>query len=235
MSFELVNTLATFGTFLVIAGTAIAALVQLRHARGSNQIAALDELREAFQSREFADAQAFVDTRLDELMKNPAFRYQWANRAARSEEFLAQIQCIRLVGNYFEDVGALILAGLLDPDLAIPIYGTDVVRAWDRLEHLTAIGRRRGGNAIWENFEYAAMLCKTWMNSNPEGGYPRNAPRLPVGDVWLEADREYTASLAGVTSRLSVLPRRLDLRTTPRLPLRALQSRLRLAFRATQP
>ena len=51
MSLQLVNTLATFGTFLVIAGTAIAALVQLRHARGSNQIAALTSYATAIQSR----------------------------------------------------------------------------------------------------------------------------------------------------------------------------------------
>lgn len=36
MSLELVNTFATLGTFLVIAATATAAIVQLRHARGSN-------------------------------------------------------------------------------------------------------------------------------------------------------------------------------------------------------
>ncbi len=196
MSLELVNSLATFGTFLVIAGTAIAALVQLRHARGSNQIAALDELREAFQSREFADAQNFVDTELSELVKNPKFRYQWSHRAARTDEFRAQIERIRLIGNYFEDVGALILAGLLDRDLAIPIYGTDVIRAWDQLESLTAVSRRVRGKAIWENFEYAAMLCKTWLKTHPEGGYPRNAPRLPVNDVWLDADKQYAASLA---------------------------------------
>jgi hypothetical protein len=46
MSLQLVNTLATFGTFVVIAATAIAAIVQLRHARSSNHIAALNELRE---------------------------------------------------------------------------------------------------------------------------------------------------------------------------------------------
>jgi hypothetical protein len=40
MSLELLNTFATLGTFVVIAGTAIAAIVQLRHARSSNQIAA---------------------------------------------------------------------------------------------------------------------------------------------------------------------------------------------------
>ena len=47
MSTELVNTFATLGTFVVIAATAIAAIVQLRHMRGSNQIVALNELREA--------------------------------------------------------------------------------------------------------------------------------------------------------------------------------------------
>jgi hypothetical protein len=196
MSLELVNTLATFGTFLVIAGTAIAALVQLRHARGSNQIAALDELREAFQSQEFSDASNFLDTQLGELVKNPAFRYQWAHRPARTEEFRVAIDRIRLIGNYFEDVGALILAGLLDGELAVPIYGTDVIRAWDELEPLTAISRRVRGKAIWENFEYAAMLSKTWLSTHPEGGYPRKAPRLEVNDVWFEADGQYLASLA---------------------------------------
>jgi hypothetical protein len=196
MSLEVLNSFATFGTFLVIAGTAIAALVQLRHTRGSNQIAALDELREAFQSQEFSDATNFLDTQLGELLKNPAFRYQWAHRTARTEEFRVAIDRVRLVGNYFEDVGALILAGLLDSDLAIPIYGADVVRAWDELESLTGISRRVRGKAIWENFEYAAMLCKTWVKTHPEGGYPRNAPRLEVKDVWLDADRQYAASLA---------------------------------------
>jgi hypothetical protein len=196
MSLELVNTLATFGTFLVIAGTAIAALIQLRHARGSNQIAALDELREAFQSSEFSEAQGFLDTRLSEQLKNPAFRYQWANRAARTEEFRDDIERVRLVGNYFEDVGALILAGLLDADLAISIYCADVTRAWDELEPLTAISRRLRGNAIWENFEYVAMLGKDWQKIHPHGAYPRGAKRLQVNDVWFEADRQYVATLA---------------------------------------
>ena len=44
MSLELVNTLATLGTFLVIGATATAAIIQLRHMRGSNQIVALNEL-----------------------------------------------------------------------------------------------------------------------------------------------------------------------------------------------
>ena len=36
MSLEVINTFATLGTFLVIAATAIAAIVQLSHARSSS-------------------------------------------------------------------------------------------------------------------------------------------------------------------------------------------------------
>jgi hypothetical protein len=196
MSLELVNTLATFGTFVVIAATAIAALVQLRHARGSNQIAALDELRAVFQSREFFDAQRFLQTQLDELVKNPAFRFQYATPAKRTEEFRDDIQRAQLIGNYFEDMGALIVAGLLDRELTFMIYSSDVTHAWDRLKPLTAIARRRLGSAVWENFEYAAMLGKEWINTHPDGAYPRGAARLQVVDEWLDADKQYAASLA---------------------------------------
>jgi hypothetical protein len=196
MSLELVNTLATFGTFIVIAATAIAALVQLRHARGSNQIAALDELRTVFQSREFSEAQGFLDTKLGELVKNPAFRYQFAHRGFRTDEFRDSIEHVRLVGNYFEDVGALILAGLLDGDLTCMIYCGDVTRAWDQMLPLTAISRREISTHIWENFEYVAMLSKKWLDVHRDGAYPRSAPRLPIVDEWLEADKQYAASLA---------------------------------------
>ncbi len=39
--FEILNTIAAIGTFLVIAATAIAAVVQLRHMRASNQLEGL--------------------------------------------------------------------------------------------------------------------------------------------------------------------------------------------------
>ena len=41
MSLELLNTLASIGTFVVIGATAIAAVVQLRHMRANNQLEGL--------------------------------------------------------------------------------------------------------------------------------------------------------------------------------------------------
>ena len=201
MSLELWSTLASFGTFIVIAATAVAAIVQLRHARSGNQIAALTELRDAFQSAEFTDAMSFVETQLSDLLKNPRFRYQFEYRAARTGEFRDAIHHVRLIGNYFEDMGALIAAGLLDADLTAMIYSSDLARAWESLKPLVAIGRRGpGGSAVWENFEYAAMLSQQWMAAHPNGGYPKGAPRLEVQDEWLDADRTYAAAYTLVQS-----------------------------------
>lgn len=194
MSLEVWSTIASIGTFIVIAATAVAAIVQLRHARSGNQIAALQELRDAFQSREFSDALAFVETRIAELVEDPEFRYQFLNRAARTEQYLDAINYARLIGNYFEDMGALVAAGLLDRELTCTIYSSDVTRAWDALEQLVAMGRRTGGKAIWENFEYIAMLVKRWLAAHPDGGYPAGAPRLEIVDRYAEADRLYAAA-----------------------------------------
>jgi hypothetical protein len=62
MTLELWSTFAALGTFVVIAATAIAALVQLRHARAAYQIAALTQLSKADDSPEFAKGWRFVTT-----------------------------------------------------------------------------------------------------------------------------------------------------------------------------
>lgn len=86
MTLELWNTFATFGTFLVIAATAMAALVQLRNARGSNQLEALNEIRDSAERPYFRDALQFIRTELGDKLKDPAFRYQVENRAAITGE-----------------------------------------------------------------------------------------------------------------------------------------------------
>ena len=85
MSVELVNTIATLGTFVVIAATAIAAIVQLRHMRGSNQITALNKLRETMETPDFQAASHFVASELPAKLRDPAFRYQVVHRFARTD------------------------------------------------------------------------------------------------------------------------------------------------------
>jgi hypothetical protein len=195
MSLELVNTLATFGTFVVIAATAIAAVVQLRHARSSNHIAALNELRETMESADFQAAQHFVEGELSKRLQDPAFRYQTDAPAARTDETRPLHAKIDTFGNFFEGMGILVKTGLVDRDLVLEIWCGVVIRAWEGLAPITAIARRES-DAVWENFEYLTVLAREWKAAHPKGTYPAGAQRIELNDEWLEADKQYVASLA---------------------------------------
>ena len=194
MTLELWNTFATFGTFVVIAATAIAALVQLRHARGSNQIAALNELQDASQTPQFEEAQHSVSTELGSKLKDPEFRYQLANRAARAIENRAFMGKINLVGNFYEHLGLLVKTGLIDRELALDFWSGTTPLAWEAFAPYLAIARRSAGDATWENFEYLAVLSQDWRAAHPKGAYPAATRRIGLKDAWLEADRQYEAS-----------------------------------------
>jgi hypothetical protein len=197
MSFELWNTFATFGTFLVISATAIAAIVQLRHLRGSNQIAAINELRETHETPAFAAARYFILVELNTLMEDPAFRYQIADRASGTGEMQAAIQKAVAVGNFYEGMGVLVEAGLVDRELALKIWSGIVTTAWEKLAPVTAIFRRKEGSGLWDNFEHLTMLSREWIAAHPNGTYPPGAPRIELKDKWLEADTEYAVSSQG--------------------------------------
>jgi hypothetical protein len=196
MSLELANTLATLGTFVVIAATAIAAILQLRHARSSNQIAALNELRETTETPAFLEASHFVQGGLSGKLQDPAFRYQVAMGSVRTDETRALIAKANLVGNFFESMGTLVKTGLVDKELALQIWDGVAVQAWEHLAPYLAILRRSAGDVLWEKFEYLAVLAQDWIATHPKGTYPARMRRIDVQDDWLEADRQYAASLA---------------------------------------
>jgi hypothetical protein len=196
MSLELIDTFATLGTFVFIAATAIVAMSQLRHARSSNQIAALNELREAMETPEFQAATEFVLAELPARMREPAFRYQLAERGARNDETRPLCAKVQRIGNFYESLGTLMKAGLVDTQLALELWCTFVVQNWETLGPAAAVIRRKEGDGFWENFEYAAVLAQDWIAAHPKGTYPADVRRIALNDDWIEADRQYAASLA---------------------------------------
>ena len=129
-------------------------------------------------------------------MQDPAFRYQLAVRSARSDEFRPLIGKINAIGNFYEGMGMLMRAGLVDRELVLQMWSNTVNEAWDGLAPVAAIFRRRLGSTLWENFEYVAVLSQDWMAAHPHGTYPSVIRRIDLKDEWLEADRRYAASLA---------------------------------------
>jgi len=196
MSLELWNTFGTFGTFLVIAATGIAALVQLRHMRGSNQIAALSDLYEKQGTPEFVSARQFVLGGLAEKMQDPAFRYQVVHAVARTEENAVLIAKILAVGSYYEEVGVLMKSGLVDRAFLFDLQGPTIVDAWDALSEVTAMRRAHQSLLVYENFEYLTVLAQEWLAKHPSGTYPANVRRLDLPNKWRSADEQYAAALA---------------------------------------
>jgi hypothetical protein len=178
VSAEWVTAIGTLGTFLVIAASATAALIQLRHMRGSNQIAALTEFRETMESDKFQTAQAFVSFELPKRLKDPAERAK-ATTLPLSGEYAA----VSTVANMFESLGGLIKSGVIDGDVACDVVSYIVIRNWDAMLPVTTYLRRKLANpSLWENFEYLTLLSKRFSAKHPGGAYPRGEPRLPEDD-----------------------------------------------------
>ncbi|MFZ0573938.1 MAG: hypothetical protein WA304_13810 [Candidatus Cybelea sp.] len=195
MSLELWNTAATVGTFLVISATALAAIIQLRHMRGGNQIMVLTELRASQQTPEFLNAVHYLYSELPSKIQDPAFRYQLANRVARTVENNEHISYVEIVGDYYENMGVFAKAGLVDRRLLLDIHSAVALDAWNALIDVTAILRGHYGRAIYENFEYLAVLSQDWSARHPDGSYPDNVRRIDVPNRWHDADERYAAAL----------------------------------------
>jgi hypothetical protein len=185
MSLELVATLASIGTLLVIAATAVAAFVQLRHLSGSNSISALTESREVLESAEFAAAQRFVAYELPELLKDPAVRHELLTASPLSE----RLRPIAVVGNFFESLGTFVRHGVIDREIASSLWAGVVVQNWRRISPTLAIMRRTSGPVLWDQFEYLARISQDWLDRHPQGAYPPGVAHMPLEDVWLETDQ----------------------------------------------
>jgi len=196
MTLELWNTFATFGTFIVIAATAVAALVQLRHMRGGNQIAALQELRQETEAPEFVAGQQLVLREAASKLKDSEFRYQLANASTRTDDNRTLIAGFVKVGNFYESLGLLVKTGLVDRELALDWWASNAAQAWEALGPFARILRRARGPEIWENFEYIVVLAQDWLAAHPRGAYPAGVRRITEKDEWLEADAQYATSRA---------------------------------------
>ena len=183
MSLELVNTAAAVGTFLVITTTAIAAVIQLRHLRASNQLQGLLTALARMEDDDFITLFTATQERLPVLLSDPTFRRDIdEGRIDRNAPWIK-------LANSYDVIGNLIKSGLLPEDTFLDNSCQRIITAWDTLHDLTAIVRRRAGPILWENFEYVYIRSKRWVDKHPNGNYPAREKRAHVPDRYLEEDR----------------------------------------------
>jgi hypothetical protein len=176
MSPELISAIAAVGTFVVIAATAFAAIAQLRHLRGSNQISAITGVQEVIESAEFRAARRFIQNNLPRLMKEPHFLPRIEQRVLDDD-----LASLNLVGNIFENLGAFCKYGIIDKEIVCDLFSGPILSSWTVMMPIIAIRRRcLDAPALLENFEYLAMLCEDFETRHPDGAYLRGARRMRV-------------------------------------------------------
>lgn len=166
MSLELLTAVSSVGTLLVIAASAYAALRQLRHQRGGNQILALTECREVLESTEFHESRVFLRDKLPTLMEDPAFR-----KLIVASGYFPEFQRVATVGNFFESIGVFVKKGIIDKDIASDLWSGVVLDCWKAIAPAVFV-RRRSDPTVWENFEYLAATMRDWELRYPDGTYP---------------------------------------------------------------
>lgn len=183
MPLELVNTLASIATFVVIAATAVAAVIQLRHIRHGNELQTIMALRTLRESDLIEEAFEFVAKELPERLEDPKFRAELEMPKPPDRKVHKEL----VLWDYFEHVGSYIKFGLIDPELYLDFANPE--RYWNLCAPAMAIYRRKRGRQAYENYEYLVTLSQDWDKRHAGGFYPPGARRLEIPDPYLEADR----------------------------------------------
>lgn len=184
MSLELLNTLAALGSFVVFAATAIAALIQIRHLRASNELDAFLHLSDALRKPELGEALRFVQTDLATKLEDPTYRAELAHIGFIDARVHREMDAC----NWFNEVGSLVKHRLVEERTFLDLFARLVTYYWGKLEPVVAILRRERGASQYENFEYLAGLAEKWRAKHPEGDYPAHVPRRKLVDPWLAVD-----------------------------------------------
>ncbi len=178
MSLEVINTLAAVGTFVVIAATAIAALVQLRHLQASNQLQAMLKLNEMWDEPVMRAASHYVRAELADRVKDPEYARS-LDKASNDWSIHPEVR----VMTWWEQVGTMVKYGFIQSDPFLDLASFAVSNDWDHLAVTIALMRRKRGPAVWENFEYLVVRGREFTRRHPDGAFPATFQRLPLPDV----------------------------------------------------
>jgi len=181
MSLEALGTAAAVGTFIVIAATAIAAIVQLRHLRAQNQLTGLLTVLAQVEAPEVNDWVDGARELLQSRLPDPAYR-----RAILDGTYERKNNPWLYLANYYEWVGSLVKHKLLPEESLLDVYSGRIIGAWNILEGIVPLIRRRGGLSVWENFEYLVVKARNWSARYAQGTFPKGVPRLQINVTWPE-------------------------------------------------
>lgn len=156
--------------------------------RSGNQVAALLPLTEKYQTAGMQESQQYVISgALNRDLQDRA-----ARRGAESVPASGVTRKAMAILNFYESVGALVTARVLDVDLVLR-YFTLPSDMWELSSDYIAITRRKRGPDIFENLEALVALERRYTAKHGSSLYPKHLPRIPVTDSFAGEDLSTSA------------------------------------------
>ena len=173
MSIDKWSLLTNAITLLVIAATAVAALIQLRHLRAQNTLNAELAILKDWNDPQFRQWRFYIAGEMQTKIKDPAFLAEYDAPEVDRSRHPELYAC-----DWLEQIGSYLKYGLLDADVLLDVTSTSINRLWNQLAPAIERMRVTRGDSLYENFEYWAAKGRLWAKAHPGGAYPRNMPRM---------------------------------------------------------
>lgn len=171
---ETLNTVAAIGTFVVIGATAIAAVIQLRHMRASNQLEGLLTVLARVEDASFNAWLTDTQRQLPGMMSDPAYL-----KSVIENTFDRSVAWLQL-GNSYDWVGSLVKNRLIPVAAFLDVYSFRVIQAWELMVPIIVLARYPDNDGVWENFEYLYVQANAWSKQHGGGNYPKHVPRASL-------------------------------------------------------
>lgn len=175
MSLEQWTTIASVGTFVVVAASSVAALIQLRHLRDGNQLQGVLHVLDLLQDPANRELLNFVRRDLAKEMRDESFVASLhdvpIDRIKHRELYVCQL---------YEHIGSYVRSGLIVERAFMQVDWYDVLLYWGLLEPTVRAARDAPSPRafIFENFEWLAAKAQRWSEEHPAGNYPATLPRM---------------------------------------------------------
>lgn len=187
MTPEIITAVSSALTALVIAATAVAAVIQLRHMRSGNLIEAILSFRSMLEDDEHRKATRLLrGGDLARELADPQFRrylYRMAKKLPMEdipERYVALTEAAIALGNSFELIGGMVRNRVVAPDVFLANYWWVVTNTWSRMADYIAVARRyTGADSLFEDFEYLTVISEEWAKRHPNS-YARGVARMPL-------------------------------------------------------
>ena len=157
MAWEAITASATVVTTLVIAATAIAAIVQIRQLKLATQLEGFLALHREYASPEMYAVREYVANELPKRLRDEKYRDELEKGGAFTATHPELI-----LGNFWEKVGTLVSTGLLEPSLYLEMGSYRAIEAWDQLANVVEL-RRRNEPLQWAGFDHIVKLSREYL------------------------------------------------------------------------